>query len=176
MDGRRRGGEGGEGDGPRATSLRAGAGRARAFEVGDGPAVLVLAVPPVDAGAYLPLLEALRARFRAVALELEAPDPVRSEARDAQLVGVADEAMRSLGLGRALVVGQGASGRIAVELAIARPGAVAGLVLAAPAALARVGEVQVPVLLYRRGRMIEHPALFARALGAFTVRLQLGTA
>jgi pimeloyl-ACP methyl ester carboxylesterase len=176
VDGRRREVEDGGGEGPRATSLRAGAGRARALEVGDGPAVVVLAIPPLDAGAYLPLLETLRARFRAVALELEAPDPERAEARDAQLVGVADEAMRSLGLGRALVVGQGASGRIAVELAIARPGAVAGLVLAAPAVLARVGEVQVPVLLYRRGRMVEHPALFARALGAFTARLQLGAA
>jgi len=160
----------------RATTVRCGPGQARALELGAGPAVVVLASPPAGAGAYLPLLEALRARFRSIALELTCPDPERAEARDAQLVAVAVEAMASLGVERAVVVGQGTNGRVAVELAVGRPGLVAGLVLAAPASLARLQDVHVPVLLYRRGRLIEHPALFARALATFARRLQVETA
>jgi pimeloyl-ACP methyl ester carboxylesterase len=137
--------------------------------------VVVVVSALAGAGAYLPLLEALQGRFRAMALELDAPDPERAEARDAQLVAVAGEAMDALRIGRAAVVGQGTSGRVAVELAIGRPGLVAGLVLAAPASLVRVQDVQVPVLLYRRGGIVEHPALFARALAAFALRLQLQT-
>lgn len=160
----------------RVTALRAGPGRARALELGDGPAVVVLAGTPAGGGAYLPLAAALAQRFRAVVLEVEAPDPERAMDRDAQLVSVAGEALAALGAGRALVVGHGWSARVAVELAIARPGAVAGLVLAAPASLARVEEVRLPVLLYRRGRLLEHPALFARAVATFVQRLQLGSA
>lgn len=162
--------------GLRVTALAAGPGQARALELGDGPAVVVLASAPPGAGAFRPLLEALSGRFRAVALELSAPDPERAEARDAQLVEVAAAALAALGVGRAAVVGQGASGRVAVELAVARPGLVAGLVLSAPAPLVRLQEVHVPVLLYRRGRIVEHPSLFARALAAFALRLQPQTA
>lgn len=160
----------------RATSLRAGPGRARALELGEGAAVVILVAPPGVASAYRPLLEALAPRFRAVALALEAPDPERAAARDAGLVEVAAAALAALGVERAAVVGQGASGRVAIELAIARPGLVAGLALAAPVPLERVQEVHVPVLLYRRGRIAEHPALFARALATFAGRLQATTA
>lgn len=160
----------------RATTVRCGPGQARALELGEGPSVVVLASPPFDAGAYLPLLGALADRFRALAVELTAPDPERAEARDALLAAVAAEALPALGVGRALVVGQDASARVAVALAAGYPGAVAGLVLAAPSPLEGVQAVEVPVLLYRRGRIIEHPALFARALAAFAVKLHLGSA
>jgi pimeloyl-ACP methyl ester carboxylesterase len=169
------GGAGGGARALRTTTIRAASGRARALEVGEGAAVVVLASAsaPPGTGAYLPLLEALAGRFRGLVLELEAPDPERAEARDARLVSVGAEALATVGVGRAIVVGHGASGRVAVELAIARPGLVAGLALAAPAPLTRIQDVHVPVLLYRRGRILEHPALFARALAAFALRVQL---
>jgi len=160
----------------RTTTLRCGPGQARALELGEGPSVVVLTSPPLDAGAYLPLLGALAPRFRALAVELTAPDPERADARDALLVGVAAEALPALGVGRALVVGQDASARLAVSLATKYPGAVAGLVLAAPSPLEGVQAVEVPVLLYRLGRIVEHPALFARALAAFAGKVYLGSA
>jgi pimeloyl-ACP methyl ester carboxylesterase len=160
----------------RATTIRCGPGQARVLELGDGPCVVVLASPRFDAGAYLPLLAALSGRFRALAVELTAPDPERADARDALLVGVAAQALLALGVGRALVVGQDASARLAVSLATSHPGAVAGLVLAAPAPLEGVQAVEVPVLLYRRGRILEHPTLFARALSAFAGKVHLGSA
>jgi len=139
--------------------------------------VLVLASPPAGNATYLRLLAALQPRFRAVALELSAPDPELARgARDAGLVAAAKEAMAALALDRALVVGEGSSARLAVELAIAAPGSVAALVLAAPSPLDHVAAVEVPTLLYRRGRVVEHPALFARALAAFAARVQLAVA
>ena len=160
----------------RVTTVRCGTGQARALELGEGPCVVVLASPPFDAGAYLPLLSALANRFRALAVELTASHPERTGARDAPLVGVAVEALPALGVGRALLVGQDASARLAVSLATSYPGAVAGLVLAAPAPLEGVQAVEVPVLLYRRGRIVEHPSLFARALAAFAGKVHLGSA
>ena len=160
----------------RATTVRCGPGQARALELGEGPCVVVLARQPFDADAYLPLLGALAARFRALAVELTAPGPERGAARDALLLAIAAEALPALGVGRALVVGHDASARLAVALATACPGAVAGLVLAAPSPLEGVQAVQVPVLLYRRGGILQHAALFARALTAFAGKLHLGSA
>lgn len=160
----------------RASTIRCGPGQARVLELGEGPCVVVLARPPFETGAYLPLLGALAARFRALAVELTAPDPEGAAAHDALLVGVAAEALPALGVGRALLVGQDASARWAVALATTCPGAVAGLVLAAPSPLEGVQAVQVPVLLYRRGGILQHPALFARALSAFAGKVHLGSA
>ena len=99
----------------RSTTVRCGPGRACVLELGEGPCVTVLASPPFEAATYLPLLETLAARFRALALEVAAPGRARTGAGDAQLIGVAAEALQALGVGRALVVGQGTSARLAVS-------------------------------------------------------------
>jgi pimeloyl-ACP methyl ester carboxylesterase len=158
-------------------------GQARALELGEGPAAVVLASPVVPARAYRALLSALAVRHRAVVLALPGYEPRDLPAETVTRVAdAAGEALGALGIERALVAGHGLTAPVAVELAARQPGRVAGLVLAAPEAPPRLAAVEVPTLLFGRhaaaggpDALTVHPVLFARAVASFATRVQLRT-
>jgi 3-oxoadipate enol-lactonase len=110
----------------------------RFYDVGDGPAVLLIHGWALDARVWVPLVEHLTTHFRVVSVDRRgsarssaAPDLV-ADAED--LVALLDH----LSIRRAIVVGMSQGARVALNLLARAPQRVAGLVLDGPPPDARL--------------------------------------
>jgi pimeloyl-ACP methyl ester carboxylesterase len=114
-------------------------------EAGEGPPLILLHGLGVTHETWAPTIEALAAGWRVIAPDL--PGHGRSSKPDAPytidfFAGIVRSLGRALDVEQAVVIGNSMGGRIAIELAIAYPRFVRGLVLAAPATdFAPVGRV-----------------------------------
>jgi pimeloyl-ACP methyl ester carboxylesterase len=112
--------------------------RALAFaRLGEGPAVVLLHQTPRSWDEYREVLPLLAARgFRALAFDTPGfgdSAPVPGTPSVEAWAGAMQQALDSLGVERAVVVGHHTGGAIATELAFRRPHGVAGLVLSSTA-------------------------------------------
>jgi pimeloyl-ACP methyl ester carboxylesterase len=104
---------------------------------GSGRAIVLIHGHPFNRGMWAPQLDSLARDFRVVAPDLPgygASPPRGARITMRELADALLELVDELGIGRATVVGLSMGGLVAMELALARPDRVDGLVLAATTA------------------------------------------
>jgi pimeloyl-ACP methyl ester carboxylesterase/putative sterol carrier protein len=107
-----------------------------AFDVGEGPPVVLLHGLGGTKLSWMPLLQPLAERYRVVAPDLpghgESGKP-RASYGPRFYAGVVRRLLDEVGAGQAVLVGNSLGGRVALEVAVRAPGRVLGLILLSPA-------------------------------------------
>ena len=136
--------------GTRSRRLRWSGGETRVLELGDGPPLVLLHGLMDSAGLWAPILAALAARHRVLAVDLPGhglADPLADDAVDMENLArtFVRDVLDGLGLESAALVGSSLGGFVCTAFALDAPERVSGLVLVgAPVGVTR--EVPAPLL------------------------------